>query len=202
MIIAGITGGIGSGKTMVCRAFESLGVPVYNADLAARLLTDSQPEIRNRLIAVFGDDIYDGYALNRPRFASVVFRNKEMLETANRIIHPWVRNDFNRWAQLHETFDYIIEEAAILFESGSNNFIDKCITVISPVGLRIKRLMNRPGMTLERIENIIANQWSDEKKTAASDFTIINDEENLLLPQILSIHQYFKDLSITRSKNT
>jgi dephospho-CoA kinase len=175
---------------------------VYNADLAARLLTDSQPEIRNRLIAVFGDDIYDGYALNRPRFASVVFRNKEMLETANHIIHPWVRNDFNQWAQLHETCDYVIEEAAILFESGSNIFVDKCITVISPVGLRIKRLMNRPGMTLERIENIMANQWSDEKKTAASDFTIINDEKILVLPQILSIHQYFKDISITRLKNT
>jgi len=200
MIKAGITGGIGSGKTMICRAFESLGVPVYNADLAARLLTDSLPEIRAGLMAAFGKDIYEGETLNRPRFASVVFRNKEMLESANHIIHPWVKDDFNRWAQAHKACDYVIEESAILFESGNNAFVDQCITVIAPVGLRIRRLMNRPGMTLERIEDVMANQWTDEKKTAASDFVIINDEMSLVLPQMLSIHQRLKDISKTHSK--
>lgn len=202
MIKAGITGGIGSGKTMVCRVFESLGVPVYNADLAARFLTDSQPEIQNRLKAIFGEDLYKGNALDRPLFSSIVFRNKEMLETANRIIHPWVRDDFNRWAKLHESFDYIIEEAAILFESGSNAMVDKCITIIAPIGLRIKRLMNRPGMTLERIEDVMANQWPDEKKAAASDFIITNDEINPVLPQILVIHQHLTAIGKTHLKNS
>ncbi len=201
MIKAGITGGIGSGKTIICRAFESLGVPVYNADLAARLLTDSQPEIRERLMELFGEGIYDGDTLNRPLFASIVFRNKEMLESANRIIHPWVKHDFSRWVQDHQDCDYVIEEAAILFESGSNALVDVCITVISPVGLRIRRLMNRPGMTLERIEDVMANQWSDEKKTAASDFVINNDEMNLVLPQILLIHKSLKDMRKTYSSD-
>ena len=199
MIKAGVTGGIGSGKTIICRAFETLGVPVYNADLAARLLTDSQPEIRERLMELFGEDIYDGDTLNRPLFASIVFRNKKMLESANRIIHPWVKLDFSRWALDHQDCDYVIEEAAILFESGSNALVDKCITVISPIGLRIRRLMNRPGMTLERIEDVMANQWSDEKKTAASDFVIKNDEMNLVLPQILLIHKSLKAIRKTHS---
>jgi dephospho-CoA kinase len=201
MIKAGITGGIGSGKTIICRAFETFGVPVYNADLAARLLTDSHPEIRKCLTEAFGEDIYIGNALNRPRFASLVFRDRQLLETANRIIHPWVKEDFNRWATTHEDCNYIIEEAAILFESGSHALVDKCITVISPAELRIKRLMNRSGMTLDRIEDVMDNQWSDEKKIAASDFIIINDEKQPVLPQILSIHQRLIELSEISSKD-
>ncbi len=201
MIKAGITGGIGSGKTMICRVFEALGVPVYNADLAARLLVDSHPEIRKELIGAFGEELYNGNTLNRSRFASLVFRNRIMLEAANRIIHPWVKKDFIRWTKAYEEFDYVIQEAAILFESGSHALVDRCITVISPADLRIRRLMSRPGMTHERIKDIMSNQWSDEKKAAASDFVIVNDEKKLVIPQILSVHHYLRDMNQTGFKN-
>ena len=200
MIKAGVTGGIGSGKSMVCRVFESLGVPVYSADQAARSLVDSHKDIRDRLMALLGDEIYDGYTLNRPRMASIIFHNKHLLEDANRIIHPRVLEDFDRWARIHEDKDYVIEEAAILFESGGNALIDKCITIISPVEIRIQRLMKRPGMTSERIKDIMANQWPDKKKVAFSDFVIVNDEKTLVLPQILLLHQQLTDLSKALSK--
>jgi dephospho-CoA kinase len=200
MIRVGVTGGIGSGKTMVCRAFESLGVPVYYADLAARALIDSQKDIRDKLIALFGSDIYVNNTLNRPRFASIVFNDKQLLETANNIIHPRVHEDFCGWAKIHVNKNYIIEEAAILFESGGNVLVDKCITVISPVEIRIKRLMKRPGMTMEKIEGIMATQWPDEKKLEYSDFVIMNDEKTLITPQILLLHQQLTNLGLTFSK--
>ncbi|MBN2276080.1 MAG: dephospho-CoA kinase [Bacteroidales bacterium] len=195
MIIAGITGGIGSGKTTVCKAFSALGVPVYNADLAARIIVDNHDDIRNELIDVFGNDIFEGNTLNRPLFASLIFHNKKFLAKANSIIHPRVKEDFIRWTRWHKNYDYVIEETAILFESGNNTLVDKCITVISPIELKIKRLMNRPGMTEERIKNVMENQWTDEKKQAASDYTIINDEKNLILPQVFSLHQKLTEIN-------
>lgn len=190
MIKVCVTGGIGSGKSIVCRIFESLGVPVYYADLQSRRLVDSEPEIRNRLVSLFGPDIYSGNALNRPRFASVIFANRQLLEATNSIIHPYVRKDFNNWTRSYADYKYVIEEAAILFESGGNDLMDKCITVVSPEGMRINRVLQRPGMTVDRIREIMANQWSDEKKAALADYVIVNDEKSLVVPQVLSIHDH------------
>ncbi|MBN1416550.1 MAG: dephospho-CoA kinase [Bacteroidales bacterium] len=202
MIKVGVTGGIGSGKTTACKVFECLGVPVYYADEAARLLVDSDQDIRNSLIALFGNDIYEGNTLNRTLFASLVFNNRQLLEAANQIIHPSVRADFNSWVRMHESKDYVIEEAAILFESGSNALIDKCITIVSPVEIRIKRIIKRPGMTSERIKSIMANQWTDEKKVKLSDFVVINDEKSLIIPQILFIHRQLTVINKTLPKTS
>jgi dephospho-CoA kinase len=191
MIKVGLTGGIGSGKTMVCRVFESLGVPVYYADLSARFLVDNRQDIRDELIALLGKDIYDKQGLNRPLFSSRVFQHKQLLEKANYIIHPKVRDDFYQWAEKYRDLDYVIEEAAILFESGGNRMMDKCITVIAPLEIRMERVMKRAGMTRERILDIMNNQWPDEEKAILSDFVITNDEKSLILPQLLLIHQEF-----------
>jgi dephospho-CoA kinase len=188
MIKVGVTGGIGSGKSIVCRVFESLGIPVYYADMHSRRLVDSEPDIRKKLTGLFGPDIYSGSTLDRPRFAAVVFADRQLLQAANEIIHPWVRKDFERWAQSYPDKKYVIEEAAILFESGGNSQVDKSITVVSPVEVRVRRILQRPGMTPGRIRNIMANQWPDEKKAAFADFVIVNDEKSLILPQILFIH--------------
>jgi dephospho-CoA kinase len=189
MIKVGVTGGIGSGKSIVCRVFETLGIPVYYADEHSKRLVDSEPGIRTELIKLFGPEIYTGNTLNRPRFAAVIFTNPGLLEAANAVIHPCVREDFNRWVRQYREKKYVIEEAAILFESGGNTLMDKSIAVISPVEMRIKRILKRPGMTTGRIKEIMANQWPDEKKAAIADFVILNDEKCLILPQILAIHQ-------------
>lgn len=189
MIKVGVTGGIGSGKSIVCRVFESLGIPVFYADRYSRSLVDSEPEIRRRLTGLFGPDIYEGNTLNRPHFAALIFTDRQHLEAANAIIHPFVRRDFERWAQNHHDKSYVIEEAAILFESGGKSQVDKSIAVVSPADVRVKRILKRPGMTPERIRDIMANQWPDEKIAAMADFVIMNDEKSLILPQILFIHQ-------------
>jgi dephospho-CoA kinase len=188
MIKIGITGGIGSGKSIVCRVFESLGIPVYYADLHSRKLVDSEPDIRRKLIGLFGPDIYNNTTLNRPLFAAKVFADPQLLEAANRAIHPRVKKDFDRWIQDHADKKYVIEEAAILFESGANTQMDKCIAIVSPVDMRVKRILRRPGMTAGRIREIMGNQWPDEKKAALADYVIVNDEKSLILPQILLIH--------------
>jgi len=188
MIKAGVTGGIGSGKSIVCRVFETMGIPVYYADLHSRRLVDSEPELRKKLIGLFGQEIYNGNILNRPRFAAEIFADPQRLEAANSIIHPWVRKDFDRWVRAYPDKKYVIEEAAILFESGGNTQVDKCITVLAPVEVRMKRILKRPGMTPDRIREIMANQWPDEKKAALADFVIVNDEKTLIIPQILFIH--------------
>jgi dephospho-CoA kinase len=189
MIKAAITGGIGSGKTIACRVFESLGVPVYYADMEARRLIDSNPDIQSRLTELFGSDVYSGKTLNRSLFASIVFTNPKLLEASNAIIHPYVRDDFYRWTLEYNNHRYVVEETAILFESGGNAWVDKSIIVVSPIDIRIKRLLKRTGMTQERINEVMSNQWADDKKVLLSDYVITNDERSLMLPQILSIHK-------------
>ena len=189
MIKVGVTGGIGSGKSMVCRVFESLGVPVYSADQAARSLVDSHKDIRDRLMALLGDEIYDGYTLNRPRMASIIFHNKHLLEDANRIIHPRVLEDFDRWARIHEDKDYVIEEAAILFESGASKLVDRVVTVVAPVKERVIRVIRGKKLSREQIMERIRNQMNDESKIKLSDYVIHNSENDMIIPAILRIHE-------------
>ena len=189
MIKVGITGGIGSGKTTVCKVFELLGVPVYYADNEAKEILNSNLEVRSNVLKTFGDSVLsDDGKIDKKKLASFVFNNKENLEKLNSIVHPAVREHFENWLNQHSSQKYILKEAAILFESGSYKLVDKIITVVAPLELKISRTMERDKITREQVEQRINNQISDDEKIKRSQFVIHNDEQQLLIPQILEIH--------------
>jgi dephospho-CoA kinase len=187
MLIVGITGGIGSGKTTVCNVFHALGYPIYNADIEARNLTNSHPNIVKGLISIFGNNIYVDGILDRARVSSQVFNNTELLSKLNGVIHPVVANHFQEWITKHSNSPLVFKEAAILFESGANKKVDKVIAVIAPKNIRIQRVCNRDGVKEESVIQRISNQMAEKEMIALSDFVINNDEKELLLPQILKI---------------
>lgn len=189
MIKVGITGGIGSGKTTVCKIFELLGVPVYYADIEAKEILNSDLGVRSNVLKTFGDSVLnDEGQIDKKKLASFVFNNKENLEKLNSIVHPAVREHFENWLNQHSSQKYILKEAAILFESGSYKLVEKIITVVAPLELKINRTMERDKITREQVEQRINNQISDEEKIKRSQFVIHNDEQQLLIPQILEIH--------------
>jgi dephospho-CoA kinase len=187
MLKIGITGGIGSGKTTVCKVFELLGVPVYNADDEAKKIIDT-PTITAEIRTAFGEKILtDNKFINRKELAAVVFQNKEALAKLNSIVHPAVGAHFEAWVTQQKS-RYIIKEAAILFESGAYQQVNQVITVVSPIELRIQRILKRNSITRTEVEERIRNQWSDEEKIKRSQHILLNDEQALLLPQILKLH--------------
>ncbi|MDU1905264.1 MAG: dephospho-CoA kinase [Dysgonomonas sp.] len=187
MIVLGITGGIGSGKSTVTHILKILGIPVYIADNESKRLTESSPIIRSKLIEAFGEELYDGKILNKKLFASIIFNDKEKLATANHIIHPEVYKDFAKWKEDHSHLSIIATEAAILFESGMNRHVDKTIMVYTPLDIRIERVMNRDNISKEAVIARINNQMPDEEKRELSDHTIYNDETQSLIQQTLHI---------------
>ncbi len=187
MLKVGITGGIGSGKSIVCQVFKLLGIPVYHADIEASILIDTNTEIRNQLINLFGDSIYND-KLKRDIFAGIIFNNREALKNVNKIVPPKVRSHFFKWAETHKDKKYILFEAAILFESGTYKLLDKIITVTAPEKLRIERVMAYKNYSGEIITNILKNQLPDKEKTKQAHYIIVNDNKTLILPQILEIH--------------
>ncbi len=195
MIKAGITGGIGSGKSIVCEVFKLLGVPVYNADNAAKILSDTDSELRNELIQSFGENIYDGQILNRSLFSEIIFNDAEALNKTNKIFHPRVINHFLGWAEEYNNKPYILLEAAILFESGTFKMLDKIITVTAPEKTRISRVLNKRSISKHIIEKIIQNQLPEEEKIRQSHYVIHNDNKTLILPQILEINEELNKLS-------
>jgi dephospho-CoA kinase len=188
MIKVGITGGIGSGKSLICKVFLCLGVPVYHADLEAKLLTNTDSGIRNQLTGLLGEDIYANGSLDRQKMAGLVFNNSGLLHNVNKIIHPRVAAHFQNWLKHHANQPYIIQESAILFESNTYRFFDKIVTVTSPEEIRIKRVISREGMTVETVRSIMQNQMPEEEKISRSHHVIINDENKLVLPQVLKLH--------------
>ena len=195
MIRIGITGGIGSGKSTVCKVFELLRIPVYYADDEGKKILDS-PEVKERIIKIFGDVVLaKDKTVDRKKMADLVFNNKENLEKLNSIIHPAVGAHFEEWLETYKDHAYVIKEAAILFESGAYKQVDKVITVTAPIELKIKRAMHRNKITREEVEKRMQNQLSDEEKIKRSQYSIINDEEQLIIPQILEIHKALKSLS-------
>jgi dephospho-CoA kinase len=188
MIKVGITGGIGSGKTVVCQVFLKLGAPVYFADVEAKLLSETDRGIRKDLKALLGKDIYSGRTLDRSKMSDLVFGNRILLDGVNRIIHPKVAMHFQAWCREHARFDYIIQESAILFESSAYLLFDKTVTVTAPEELRIQRTVSRKSMTLEKIKAIMQNQMPEHEKVARSHHVILNDGAKLILPQILKLH--------------
>ena len=191
MIRVGLTGGIGSGKTTVAKIFKQLGVPVYFSDDRAKDLMLNNQFLRESLISLFGDMvIIDGF-LNRSYIASKVFDNPKELFELNALVHPFVQKDFDVWSA-SQTSNYVLKEAAIIFETGADKFLDKVVLVESLKHLKFSRIMNRDGITEEEVLNRMRNQWSDIQKRTNADYIIQNDEKCSLIHQILKLHDTFR----------
>ena len=173
MIKVAICGGIGSGKSTVCQMFAERGIALYDSDSRAKALMNESAELREALIAAFGEECYEGNELNRPYLASKVFGSEEQLTKLNSIVHPAVKADFLAWAE-EQDGDYCILETAILFESGFDALVDKKVAVLAPQPLRVMRAMERDGATKEQIEARIKAQMSDDELMARCDFAIVN----------------------------
>ena len=184
----GLTGGIGSGKTLVCSILEKLGIPVYYADSGARRLMNSDAKLRNSIVEIFGAEVYNGAILDRNLLASKVFGNQEMLEKLNAMVHPAVRKDYSGWVESQKGVPYVVEEAAILFESGADSLLDGSVLVYAPEALRIKRVMKRDGVDEESVRSRMIHQMDEDKKKKRADHIIYNDEKEMLLPQVIALH--------------
>lgn len=187
MTILGITGGIGSGKTTVTNIFSLLAIPVYIADIESKKITANSPVIREKLTALLGEELYAENELNKALLASHIFNNAETLKQVNAIIHPEVQKDFSNWIELNKDKQILAIETAILFESGFDHFVDKSITVYTPLEERIKRAMKRDNSDRQEVMNRINSQMPDEEKIKLSDFTIVNDNKHSLIEQTLSL---------------
>lgn len=195
MISVGITGGIGSGKTSVCQFFETLGVPVYYADDRAKFLMNHNDELKNGIIEAFGTEAYnENGELNRPYLAKTVFNNNDQLQKLNSLVHPAVWADTAAWMQSNADKDYVLYEAAILFESGSYKMLDKVITVFAPEAVRLKRVMARDNVSAEEVKQRMTKQLPEEEKIAKSDYVIYNDGSQMLISQILKLNKELKNL--------
>lgn len=187
--IIGITGGIGSGKSLISRAIKVLDFFVYDADTEAKKLV-YLPEIKSKLIGKFGKDTFleDG-TYNKEKISRLVFSDQSLLKELNNIIHPSVNKHFSNWVNSHQNNDVLFKEAAILFESGSYKKNDANILVTAPEKLRINRVMKRDNLSHDEVLSRIKNQWGDEEKEKLADFIIVNDDHKMILPQLYNILQ-------------
>jgi dephospho-CoA kinase len=195
MLKIGITGNIGGGKTTVSKIFEILGIPVFYADDAAKKVMVEDPILIDALKEAFGTEAYfnDG-ALNRKHIASIVFSNETQLTKLNAIVHPAVFRAFDQWVGQVKNAPYVMKEAALLFESSSYKMCDYSIMVTAPLELRIDRVMLRDGLTRDEIGSRNARQFSEEKKVQLANYVIRNDDTELVIPQVLELHQEFSSL--------
>jgi dephospho-CoA kinase len=183
----GVTGGIGSGKTSVCKVFEVLGIGVFSADREAQRIMDNDTDIISGINVVAGKDLYINGSLNRTELASIIFKDKNILMKVNSLIHPAVFENFRKWT-LMQTSPYVIIEAAILFESGGSELVDRIATVVAPVEQRIKRIIQRNKLSMEQVMDRMRNQMDDQERIKKSDFIIQNSENDMIIPSILKIH--------------
>ena len=195
MLKIGLTGGIGSGKSLVADIFSRLGAPVYISDSTAKVLMNTNEALKKLLSAEFGESIYSDNQLNRKKLADLIFNDDLKLEKVNSIVHPFVREDFEKWCSQKNEEPYIINESAIAFSSGLYKALDKVISVIAPLDLRIKRVIKRDQTSREIVEKIAAAQLTDKERIAKSDYLLYNDEEQLLVPQLLSLHKTLTKLN-------
>jgi dephospho-CoA kinase len=187
----GITGGIGSGKTIVCEIFKTLGVKIYNADLNAKHLLDNNMAVKNKVTETFGEEIYRGGEADRKLLAKRVFNNPEALNKLNAIIHPAVSADFDFWLKQNQNEPYVLKEAAILFESGAFKHLDAVVMVYAPAELRLKRVIARDKADPESVISRMKNQMDEEEKLKRSNYVIYNDESQSLIRQVLHLHHIF-----------
>lgn len=194
MLRVGITGGLGSGKSTVCHIFRFLGAPVYEADQAARRLMQEDANLRQSIQDAFGEESYQNGAPNRPYLSRIVFGNAARLQELNKLVHPAVFRDFEQWCAVQQA-PYVIKEAAIIFESGSQRQLHSVVAVLAPTELRIERAMQRDGAERKAIESRMAHQLPQETLTQKSDHLIFNDGKHPLIPQVLALHQRFLALA-------
>ena len=173
MMVVGLTGGIGSGKSTIAKAFAALGIAVFNSDEQAKALIANNAQVKERIIAAFGEEAYQNGEYNRAYIAQIVFNNPEKLAILNNIVHPALAKYFNQWAK-KQTSPYVLKEAAILFESGSYKDCDYIITVTAPEEVRIARVMARDHCTEAQVRARMAQQWSDAQRIALSNAVIEN----------------------------
>ena len=185
-IKVGVTGAIGAGKTFVSSIFEKLGFPVFNSDIEAKKCMQSDMYLIEQIKVVFGDKVYENNILQKDILSEIIFNDNEKLKSLNHLIHPVVSKNFMNWCELQNS-DIIIKEAAILFESGSNDFLDKIICVSAEEEIRIKRVMLRDKCDKNRVLSVMSKQMTQKEKEKLSDFIIINDDKKLLMPQIVDV---------------
>lgn len=189
----GVTGGIGSGKTVVSEIFKTLGAKVYNADNRAKEILNSDHSVRSQIMNNFGDNIYTNGIIDRKRLAAKVFNNPVDLSRLNAIVHPAVARDFERFLESNQNEDYIIKEAAILFESGSHKLLDSIVLVYSPIEVRIARVLERDKTNREAVLARMKNQMDDTEKMQLSNYIIYNNDEISLIKQVIELHNIFKE---------
>ncbi|GAB4026973.1 dephospho-CoA kinase [Spirosoma koreense] len=189
----GVTGGIGAGKSIVCKIFQALGIPVYEADERAKWLTEHDPILKADIRRVLGQNAYDPAGhYNRAWVASQVFADPVLLQQLNGVIHPRVLSDTDAWVREHTDKPYVVKEAALMRAAGDGNSLDKVVVVQAPLAIRIERIHKRdPHRSEAEILNIISRQVSDEARLQIADYVIENDERQLLLPQVLQLHEAF-----------
>lgn len=191
----GITGGIGSGKTTVCKIFETLGVPIYYADLEAKKIISLNPAVKKQIKELLGPQSYfKNGKPNKTYIASKIFGNKSLLESMNKIVHPAVQTDVERWYENIKSKNiatYVLKEAALLVENKSYKHLDALIVVTCPENIRIKRVMERDNISEDAVLARISNQLSEEEKVRVADFIIKNDGNTPLIPQVWEIHRKY-----------
>ena len=189
MLKIGITGGIGTGKSMVCKVFELLQIPVYDSDLRAKYVMNTNPVLKQELIQAFGQETFNVHGLNRVYLGSLVFPNPEKLAKLNSLVHPHVKQDFLDWAAAQNA-PYVIKEAALMFETEAYKQVDQMITVFAPLEIRLKRLEQRDTHRSEAdILHIIGKQLPEEEKIKRADHVIYNDDSQLVIPHVLKLHE-------------
>ncbi|HEX5026260.1 MAG TPA: dephospho-CoA kinase [Agriterribacter sp.] len=199
MLKIGLTGGIGSGKTTVSRIFELLGVPVYYSDTAAKAIVNTNDSVKASIVEHFGEKAYKNGLLNRGYISSVVFENKEKLALLNSLVHPATIQDAEQWMQKQHS-PYVIKEAALIFESGSQENLDLVIGVFAPKTLRIHRTMQRDGISRDEVIKRMSSQVNENIKMRLCDFVVYNDEQQLVIPQVVALHEALLEAIDKREK--
>ncbi len=183
----GVTGGIGSGKSTVCKTFNVLGIPVFSADEEGRRIMDTDTRLKDDLNNIIGEDLYASGELDRVRLASLIFNDNDLLDSVNRLVHPLVYDKYREWCG-QQCSDYVIFEAAILFEAGAEEYVDMILAVIAPLEERVKRVMERNKMSREQVMERVKNQISDKEMIERSDYYINNSDNEMIIPAVLEIH--------------
>ncbi len=187
--LVGVTGGIGSGKTLVCDILTKLGVPVYYADREARRLMEEDPEVAGEISRLLGKRAYRNGKLDRSYISEKVFGNDELLHSLNKVVHPSVRRDFADWASRQGDAGYVVEEAAVLFESGAHRYMDLTVLVLAPEKVRIRRVMERDGVDETSVRKRMMHQMDEDRKREMADHLIYNSGGEMLLPQVVELHK-------------
>lgn len=183
----GITGGIGSGKTIVCKILETMGYPVFYSDRVAKELMYSDSQLKSELIELIGAEAYIDGELNRPFIAQMVFSRPDLLAKINSLVHPRVREAFSQFTLANADSKFVFNEAAILFETGAYKSFDAIILVTASEDLRIQRVMDRDQITAEQVKERMKNQWTDQEKEKLTEFIVSNNTNDLIAPQLEKI---------------